>query len=470
MGTLSQEKDHMDFAQELDLVVKPESTLPGLNKEVGSLLGQGIPLFSIGGGYFRAALSQVLINFHARRGYYIAETPLISGGDLFEVSGHMGYYRQNMYVFKLEDREYAIKPMNCPFHVVIFLSELGRHRNKVKLPFKIFEVGRVHRLEPSGSVYGLLRARAFTQDDAHIVTPEKDALQVISSVFDDMMTIYSKVFNIDLTPETIRLRLSLSDKGKIGTDFMGTRDEWESAEEFLRSAAEGIAKRYGFEYQAAEGEAAFYGPKIDVIVRLGSGPAAKDWQLGTIQFDFNLPRRFKVYDVVRELYGDINVFMIHRALLGSIERFLGAYLENYRGRLPFALAPLQFAVLGIRAGEELDQKVVEFARALHAGLISRGFRSGYMETTRTSLSGDVRLLETGPKPAVIVYIGAREIERSAVTVAVYDKGSRRQVSLQAKGVEEALSALETLAEGLEMPIADIAGSTPRIPGDLSYEL
>ncbi|MGC9071361.1 MAG: aminoacyl--tRNA ligase-related protein [Acidilobus sp.] len=467
---MSQEKDHMDFAQELDIAVKPDSMLPGLQREVGSLLGQGIPLFSVGGGYFRAALSHVLVNFHARRGYYIAETPLVSSGELFEVSGHMGYYRQNMFVFKLEDREYAVKPMNCPFHVLIFLSELARNRAKVKLPFKIFEVGKVHRLEPGGSVYGLLRARAFTQDDAHVITSGKDAMEVVLSVFDEMMTVYSKVFNVDLSPESLRLRLSLSDKGKIGAEFMGTKEEWDRSEEFLRGAAERLASKYGFEYTAAEGEAAFYGPKIDVIVKLGTGSNAKEWQLGTIQFDFNLPRRFRIYDVVRELYGDVEVYMIHRALLGSIERFLGAYLENYRGRLPFPLAPIQFAVVGIMAGDQLDEKVRIAARHVHQGLLSRGFRAGYVETTRTSLSSDVRRLETGPKPVVIVYIGAKELEKSTITVAVYERGSRRQVSLPAKGSDDAISDLESLAEELERPIAEMAGSAPRIPGDFSYGL
>ncbi|MGC9209745.1 MAG: aminoacyl--tRNA ligase-related protein [Acidilobus sp.] len=467
---MSQEKDHMDFAQELDIALKPDSVLPGLQREVGSLLGQGIPLFSIGGGYFRAALSQILVNFHARRGYYIAETPLVSSGELFEVSGHMGYYRQNMFVFKLEDKEYAVKPMNCPFHVLIFLSELARNRTKVRLPFKIFEVGRVHRLEPGGSVYGLLRARAFTQDDAHIITLGKDAMESVLSVFDEMMTVYSKIFNVDLSPGALRLRLSLSDKSKIGTEFMGTKEEWERSEEFLRGAAERLAGKYGFEYVAAEGEAAFYGPKIDIIVKLGSGDSAKEWQLGTIQFDFNLPRRFKIYDVVRELYGDVEVYMIHRALLGSIERFLGAYLENYKGRLPFPLAPVQFAVVGIIAGDQLDEKVREVARQIHQGLLVKGFRAGYVETTRTSLSGDVRKLETGPKPAVIVYVGARELERSAITVAVFEKGSRKQLSIPARGPEEAISGLESLADELERPVVEVAGFAPRIPGDFSYEL
>lgn len=467
---MSQEKDHMDYAQDLDIAARPDLTISVLGTDVGSLLGHGIPLFTIGGGYFRSALSQILVNFHARRGYYIAETPIVSSGALFELSGHMGYYKQNMFVFQVEGKEYAVKPMNCPFHILIFLSEITRHRSKVSLPFKVFEVGRVHRLEPSGSVYGLLRPRSFTQDDAHIITLGKDAVNVVTSVFDEMVTIYSKLFNVEMSPSTVTLRLSLSDKSKIGTDFMGTREEWEKAEDFLRGALETIADKYGLKYTAAEGEAAFYGPKIDVLVKLGSGQESKEWQLGTIQFDFNLPRRFKIFEVVRELYGSEDVYIIHRALIGSIERFLGAYLDNYKGRLPFVLAPLQFAVLAIKAGDEYDKRVEDFALSLHRALIAKGFRSGYMETTRTSLSGDVRLLESGPKPAAIIYVGRREIEKGSVTVSIYEGGSRRQTAVNANEPLGAADAIESLVSRLEEPVKEIAGMVPRIPGDLSYQL
>lgn len=467
---MSQEKNHMDYAQELDIAVKPELMLSKLQVEVGQLIGHGLPLFTLGGGYLRAALSQMLVNFHARRGYYIAETPIVSSSALFELSGHMGFYRQNMYVFKLEGRDYAVKPMNCPLHLTVFLSEVTRYRNKVSLPFKIFEVGRVHRLEPSGSVYGLLRARGFTQDDAHIITSGDDASKVIESVFDELITIYSKVFNVDINPRTLRIRISLSDKSKIGTEFMGTREEWEKAEGFLISAAESLAKRYGFEYVSVEGEAAFYGPKIDVLVTLGEGQNAKEWQLGTIQFDFNLPRRFMIYDIVKELYGINDVYIIHRALLGSIERFLGAYLENYRGRLPFPLAPVQFAVLAVRAGDQMDEKVLDMARGLHSGLLARGFRSGYSETTRTSLSGSVRQIESTAKPPVIVYVGRRELEGGFLTLSVYKNGSRQSTRVPARSLEEALSSIEQVAKDLESGVAEVAGTELRIPGDMSYML
>ena len=454
---LNQEKDHMDYAYDMDIIVRPEAEVPGLNREFGYYMGIGIPLFSIGGGYLRSSIYQILINFHARRGYYIAETPIISSSSLFELSGHLGFYKQNMYLFQVENRGYAIKPMNCPFHLMIFLNELGKYRSRLPLPFKIFELGRVHRLEPSGSVYGLLRARSFTQDDAHIITPGENAVDVVKEVFDEMLTLYSKVFGLEVSSGSVRLRLSFSERDKIGEEFMGDNKEWEMAEGFLERAANEIKERYGISYTKAVGEAAFYGPKIDVLMKIGE----KEWQLGTIQFDFNLARKFKIYDLIREVFGGIDVYIIHRALLGSIERFLGVYLESFRGRLPFSIAPLQFAVLAIKAGDESDKKVEDVAKHLHEELINLGFRSAYRETSRTSISGDVRLIESRVKPPVIIYVGKREVEKGKLTASIYKGGKRVQKLYDPKDVE-------ALPEELEKEVLEISGTVPRIPGDLSY--
>lgn len=455
------EKNHMDYAYDLDIAIKPETNVPQLEREFGYYMGVGIPLFSLGGGYLRSSLYQILTNFHARRGYYIAETPVISSTALFDVSGHLGYYKQNMYIFHIEDRDYAVKPMNCPFHLMIFLNELGKYRNKMQLPFKIFELGRVHRLEPSGSVYGLLRARAFTQDDAHIITPEKDAVKVITDVFEEMITIYSNLFRIKISPETIRIRLSVSDRSKIGTDFMGTVEEWEKAEEFLEKAAEKIGKESGISYVKGIGEAAFYGPKIDVIVKMEDN---REWQLGTIQFDFNLARRFKIYDMVKQVFGDINVYVIHRALLGSIERFLGVYLETYKGRLPFSISPLQIAVLAIKAGDESDGKVEDVAKGIHKELIKNGYRSAYKETSKTSLSGDVRQIETTVKPPVIIYVGKKEVENNMLTLSIFD-GKRKEKKIE---LNKAIEKINEEIHEIEKEVINIAGDIPKIPGDLSY--
>ncbi|MCS7107270.1 MAG: His/Gly/Thr/Pro-type tRNA ligase C-terminal domain-containing protein [Acidilobaceae archaeon] len=464
---MSGEKDHIDYAHELDVAIKPDSTVPLIGKEYGYFSGPGVPLFSIGGGFLRQALQQILVSFHARRGYFIAETPTLASSELFKLSGHMDFYRENMYVFNIEDREFTVKPMNCPYHLLIFLSHLARFRNRVKLPFKIFEMGRVHRYEPSGSLYGLLRVRGFTQDDAHIITPEGEAARVISDVFEEMRSLMELVFGLPIDEGNVRLRLSLSDRSQIGTHFMGSWEEWSAAESALEEIASKIAEKYKVKVSRGVGEAAFYGPKIDLMMSLRGSSGVKEWQMGTIQFDFNLPRRFKIYDYVKEIYGDMNVFIIHRALLGSIERFIGGYLEHYKGRLPFSMAPLQVAIIAIKAGGELDVKVEEVSERVKRELLSRGLRVAVKESSRTGLSGDVRLLESSIKPPLIVYIGPKEVRESTLAVAVYDQRTGRRSNMSVK-YGETLEELMKIIEEQEKSVREASGVSPRIPADLSH--
>jgi len=466
-------KTHMDYAYELDLVVKPESRVPIFDREFGAYTGAGVPLFSIGGGYYRYALIDILARFHARRGYFVAETPIIASTNLYKVSGHLDYYRENMFLFDIEGHEFAIKPMNCPYHILIFLSHLARFRQKLKLPFKIFEAGRVHRYEPSGSLYGLLRVRAFTQDDAHIITPRDRAADMVFSVFEEMKMILEKLYLMKIDPETVQIRLSLSDPDKIGTDYMGSREEWEVSEAALEEAAKRIVEKYGIPYYKERDEAAFYGPKIDVVMKIEESGIVKEWQLGTIQFDFNLPRRFRIYDAVKDVFGEVDIFIIHRALIGSIERFLSVYLDYFKGRLPFPLAPVQFAVFAIQTGEkDVDEKILGLSRSLVEGLIERGFRAGLVETTKTSLSGEVRRIESTIKPAVTIYVGAREISTNTLTARPFIHAERRRVSrkISAGSISEALEGLERLAGELEEGARELAGYAPRIPGNLSHLL
>ncbi|MEN2999267.1 MAG: aminoacyl--tRNA ligase-related protein [Acidilobaceae archaeon] len=467
---MSREKDHVDYAHELDVAIKPDSAAPLIGKEYGYFSGPGVPLFSIGGGFLRQALQQILVGFHARRGYFVVETPTLASSELFRLSGHMDFYRENMYVFNIEDREFTVKPMNCPYHLLIFLSHLARFRNRVKLPFKIFEMGRVHRYEPSGSLYGLLRVRGFTQDDAHIITPEGEAGKVISEVFEEMKSLMELVFHLPIDEGNVRIRLSLSDRSQIGTHFMGSWEEWSGAESALEEIANQIAEKYNVKVARGVGEAAFYGPKIDLMMTLRGSSGVKEWQMGTIQFDFNLPRRFKIYEYVREIYGDMNVFIIHRALLGSIERFIGGYLEHYKGRLPFPLAPLQIAILAIKAGEELDAKVEEVSERLKKELLSRGLRVALKESSRTGLSGDVRLLESSVKPPLIVYVGPKEVRESKLAVSVYDHRTGRRNSLSVKYGENSLEEIMKIVEEQESSVREASGAAPRIPADLTHML
>ncbi|MCX8195464.1 MAG: His/Gly/Thr/Pro-type tRNA ligase C-terminal domain-containing protein [Acidilobaceae archaeon] len=462
------EKDHIDYAHELDIVLKPDAAVPLIGKEYGHFSGPGIPLFSIGGGFLRQALQQILVGFHARRGYYIAETPILASSELFRLSGHMDFYRENMYVFNIEDREFTVKPMNCPYHLLIFMSHLARFRSRVKLPFKIFEVGRVHRYEPSGSLYGLLRVRGFTQDDAHIITPESETASVIAGVFEEMKSLLELVFRLPMDEGNVRIRLSVSDRSQVGTHFMGTLEEWEAAERALEDIAKRIAEKYNVKVNVGVGEAAFYGPKIDLMMSLRGSSGVKEWQMGTIQFDFNLPRRFKVYDYVKEILGDMKVFVIHRALLGSLERFLGGYLEHYKGRLPFSLAPLQIAVLSIRAGEEADAEVEKVSAELKWALLQRGLRVAVKESSRTGLSGDVRFLESTLKPPVIVYVGPKEVKESTLTVSVYDHASGKRRNLSVRYGSDPAEGLMAVVEEQEREVKEASGIAPRIPADLTH--
>ncbi|MEM0340509.1 MAG: threonine--tRNA ligase [Acidilobaceae archaeon] len=465
-------KTHIDYAHELDIMVKPEALVPGVDREVGTILGSGFPLFSIGGGYFRQALSWILLNFHTRRGYYIVETPTIASDELFQISGHTDFYRKNMFMLDIEGKSYVVKPMNCPFHILVFLNELGKRRGKLRLPFKIFELGRVHRYEPSGTIHGLLRVRGFTQDDAHIIVEESQTTEVVMSIFEEMKLLLEEVFSLPISSENVKVRLSVSDKNLIGKEFMGSLREWEHAEDALERVAQRIEEDYGVKKVVGVGEAAFYGPKIDFLLTVREAGVVKEWQMGTIQFDFNLPRRFGIDKEVREVFGDVKVYLIHRALLGSLERFLGGYLEYSKGRLPFSLAPLQIAVLAVTGGEEVDEEILRVARELKEKLISLGFRVGLEEVNKTGLSGSIRQIESTIKPPVIVFVGAREVKEKALTVSIYSLQELKRIQKRVSfaNVDEAALELEKIAESLEESVKKVSGARLRLPADLSFLL
>ena len=465
-----QEKTHMDYAYDLDLVVKPESTVPVLGREFGAFTGAGIPLFSLGGGVYRWALYDIIARFHVSRGYYIVETPIIASSTLFEVSGHLSFYRKNMFLFDIEGHEYAIKPMNCPYHILIFMHEVARYRSKLRLPFKIFEIGRVHRYEPSGSLYGLLRVRGFTQDDAHIIAPEDVAVRTVFDVFEEMKLLYENLFMLPVNRETVTLRLSFSDKSLIGTEFMGTREEWEGAESVLEEAASRIRREFGVKYTVEEGEAAFYGPKIDVVMRVEEAGIVKEWQVGTIQFDFNLPRRFKLYELVKDVFGIDTIYIIHRALMGSIERFLGVYLEHVKGRLPVTLAPLQVLIVAIKTGGPEDGEIEALSKTILEGLRAAGLRAALLETSKTSLSGEVRRVESTVKPPITVFIGAKEAAEGKVTLRVYrhDKRRHERLTFTAPKPEDAVKAVVSIVDELEEGVRKLVGTPPRIPVSLDH--
>ncbi len=467
-------KDHMDYAYDMDIAVKPTVTVPVLGEPYGYYTGSGNILFSTGWGIIRSVLGDILTRFHALRGYKVVETPILARTTLYKVSGHLDYYRDNMYIFNVKSEaseegveEFALKPMNCPYHILILMNLLEKYRGKVKFPFKVFELGKVHRYELSGTLRGLLRVRGFTQDDAHIFTPKEGAVNSIVEVFRELRDLYEKLFHIKVRSSTIRLRLSFSEPSEVGREYMGTLEQWREAEETIAKAAETIKKEFGIEYFIGRGEAAFYGPKIDVVALVAG--EEREWQIGTMQFDFNLPKRFGLESMVRDVYGpDFEIYMIHRALLGSLERFLGVYLEMFRGRLPFVLAPLQAALLPIKTGTPRDSEILELARHIARRLDALGIRYSVIETTRTSIGGTIRRLETTFKPPVTVVVGSEEVEKGFVSVRLYDYDAMKPRNIRVPTPDGDLSGLESIIDSLEKPVEDLVGYKPRLPVELDY--
>ena len=283
---------------------------------------------------------------HQDGGYEFVYTPHLTKAQLFETSGHLDWYADGMYPpMEMDNGTYYMKPMNCPMHCLIFRS---RPRSYRELPLRLFELGTVYRYERAGTLHGLMRIRGFTQDDSHIFCTPEQAPDEIASLLDFVLSVL-RAFGF----EEFSFNLSTKDPAK----FVGDDEGWEVATDSLRKALE----RHGLEYSIKEGDAAFYGPKIDIDVRDAIG---RSWQLSTIQYDFNMNQRFGL-----EYVGADNArhrpIMLHRALFGSVERFFGVLLEHYAGALPTWLAPVQVRVLPVAtAHEEYADKVADAVRAV----------------------------------------------------------------------------------------------------------
>jgi threonyl-tRNA synthetase len=328
-------------------------------------LGPQLELFDIkeeaGGGlvfwYPRGyILRETIENYwkeeHRKNGYQIIMTPHIARSSLWHQSGHYDYYRENMFIIPSEEQEFVLKPMNCPGHILVYKSKLHSYRD---LPIRYAELGTVYRNERSGTLHGLLRVRGFTQDDAHIFCTPEQLTEEVDRCFD-----FAHRLLTSFGFENYRVELSVHDPANMGK-YAGTEEEWERAEASLLAA---IEKR-GIPFHRMIGEAVFYGPKIDLklIDAIGRG-----WQATTIQFDFNLPRRFDVQYVNAQGQRSY-VYMIHRALLGSLERFIGTLTEHYAGEFPLWLAPVQVRVLPIGPGQH------EYARGAVKRLVEAGIRA-----------------------------------------------------------------------------------------------
>jgi threonyl-tRNA synthetase len=328
----AEKRDHRKLANELDLISFPHE------------LGGGLAVWHPKGGIVRRIIEDYSRRRHERGGYEFVVTPHLANGRLFEQSGHLSWYAEGMYPpMEMDNGTYYVKPMNCPMHCLIFQS---RQRSYRELPLRLFELGTVYRYERAGTLHGLLRIRGFTQDDSHIFCTPEQAPAEIASLLDFVLSVL-RAFGFD----EFTFNLSTKDPDK----FVGTEEGWEAATDALRHALD----THGLEYSVKEGDAAFYGPKIDIDVRDAIG---RSWQLSTIQYDFNHPERFNL-----EFVGADNSrhqpIMLHRALLGSIERFFGVLLEHYAGALPTWLAPVQVRVLPVStAHEEYAERVVRRVR------------------------------------------------------------------------------------------------------------
>ncbi len=382
----AERRDHRRLGRELDLFSIQEQ------------YGQGLIFWHPKGGLIRKEMEDYLRAELLRRGYGLVFTPHIAKRELWFTSGHEENYADSMFSpMEFEGQEFRIKPMNCPFHIGIYKSAQRSYRD---LPVRLAELGTVYRAELSGTLHGLLRVRGFTQDDAHIFcTPENVRAEIVGCV-DFALDMY-KVFGF----ENIKVELSVRGNDP-NQHYMGSDEEWNNAEQALVDA---LGER-GLAYTRVEGEAVFYGPKIDIRVEDAIG---RTWQLTTVQFDFNLPKRFEM-----EYIGEDNrphqPIMIHRALFGSVERFFGVLIEHYAGAFPLWLAPVQVAVLPI------TDRVNEYAEQVARELKAAGLR------VETNLKGEkigakIRDAQLQKIPFMLV-LGDREMEMGSVAVRERTRG------------------------------------------------
>lgn len=375
----AKKRDHRKIGQELKLFSISED------------IGPGLILWHPKGGVIRTTLQRWLEDENMRRGYKIVYTPHIARRGLWETSGHTDFYSENMFApMEIDNQKYQIKPMNCPFHIGIYKNELRSYRD---LPFKLSELGTVYRYERSGVLHGLLRVRGFTLDDAHIFcTPEQIDKEVQDSI--DFVIFIMKTFGF----KDYKVELSIWDE-KNPKKYVGTKKDWNMAQKSLES----VLKKRKIPYKVEVGEAAFYGPKIDIKL---VDAIKRTWQLSTIQFDFNLPTRFKLEYVAEK--GRKKPYMVHRALFGSIERFVGILIEHYAGLFPLWLNPVQVKILTLTDKEE------KYAKKLAEKLQAKGVRVE-MDLRPEKLSLKIR--EThNQKVGYTAIIGGREAKENKVAV------------------------------------------------------
>ncbi len=401
----AEKRDHRKLGRELGIYMMDEEA------------GVGLPLYLPAGARIIRIMQEWLRKELYRRGYEEVITPHIYKADVWKTSGHYGYYKDNMYFFEINEgsdeeprlSEYGVKPMNCPGHVILYKNDIHSYR---ELPIRYFEFGTVYRHEMSGAVHGLMRARGFTQDDAHVFCREDQVVDEVCAIL-DLADSIMKDFGFEYMAE-----ISTRPEKSIGTDEM-----WEKAESFLREAIE----RRGIPYEINPGDGAFYGPKIDIKVKDALG---RWWQCSTVQVDFNLPERFDVTYRTADNTSE-RPWMLHRALFGSIERFLGILIEHTSGNLPLWLAPTQAVIIPIA------DRHVEAAEQVAAELRAHG---GRVEVYEQNEPMRVKIAKAqGQRVPYMLVIGDKEVENGEVAVRERHEGDLGSMKLEyfTKIIEEA---------------------------------
>ena len=381
----AERRDHRRLGVELDLISFPEE------------LGAGLAVWHPKGAMVRKIMEDFSRAEHERAGYQFAVTPHIAKSVLWEISGHLDWYAEGMYPpMEMEGARYYPKPMNCPFHILIYRSRTRSYR---ELPLRLFEFGTVYRYERSGVLHGLLRARGFTQDDSHIFCTRDQVVPELNFLLDFVLRVLRTFGFTEFEAE-----ISTRPPGK----SVGSDEDWEMATAALFEAIEAS----GLPYTVAEGEGAFYGPKIDIHVRDAIG---RRWQLSTLQVDFQLPARFDLHYVGADNERHRPI-MIHRALFGSVERFFGILVEHYAGAFPTWLAPVQVLVLPVADRHH------DYAASVVDRLAEAGFRAELTDATHDTLGARVRRGKLEKIPYVLV-VGDADVE--AGTLGVNARGAER---------------------------------------------
>ncbi|HET9741698.1 MAG TPA: threonine--tRNA ligase [Terriglobales bacterium] len=389
----AKKRDHRVLGQQLDLF------------SIQELAGPGLIFWHPKGGIIRKEMEDWMRSEYLKRGYSMVFTPHVMRVDLWKTSGHEGYYAQNMFTpMELDDADYRMKAMNCPGHILIYKDTLRSYRD---LPIRLGELGTVYRYERSGVMHGLLRVRGFTQDDAHIFcTPEQIEDEVVACI--DFALAVLETYGFD----KYEVELSIWDPNDTGK-YIGSKEDWEKAIASLEKAM----SRRNIPYKTITGEAAFYGPKIDVKLVDAIG---RLWQLSTVQFDFTLPQRFHL-EYVAEDGSRKQPLMVHRALYGSIERFFGVLIEHYAGNFPVWLSPVQAVMIPI------SERHANYAQSVADKLKAAGVRA-HVDARNEKMNAKIRE-HTLQKVPFLLVVGDKEIESGEVSVRTRGKGDEGHVKI-----------------------------------------